>query len=202
MIIPGPCPCLRGDGVKLPRFDRPEDIPGQVQVQWRRAPLARPLAAVAAIMWPPLIITLLIWPPANWLPGIDTDWRLVLLVIGIAAVPLGLWFMSRGHARSGRPATRLGVVWRFMLWGGLLAALLQVVMALIMVILGWFQSGSAMQGLGATETTLLIYGVAGLPVATLVGVSYALWSGLCVAFIAFQKSPQTVNDRLGVLSGR
>ena len=188
--------------MKFPRFDSPEDIPGQVRIQWRREPLARPLAAFAAIMWPPLIITLLVWPPANWMPGIDTDWRLVLLVIGIAAMPTGLWFMARRHEKSGLPATRLGVVWRFVLWGGLLAAALQVLVALVVVILGWFQSGSFMQGLGATETTLLVYGVAGLPVATLVGVSYALWAGLCVAFIAFQKSPDVVNDRLGVLGGR
>ena len=57
-----------------------------------------------------------------------------------------------------------------MLYGGLLAAAAQTVLALAMMIYGWVQSGTLGQGVGATETTLLIYGVAGLPVAILVGV--------------------------------
>jgi len=55
-----------------------------------------------------------------------------------------------------------------------------------------------MQALGATETTLLIFGVGGLPIAMIVGVSYALWAGLCAAFIAFEARP-AVKDRLGLM---
>ena len=188
--------------MQFPRFDRPEDIPGQVRVQWRREPAAKLIAGLAAVCWPPLILTLIVWPPNNWLPGGETDWRLVVLLIGAISAPLGLWYLGRERDLSGRPATRLGVVWRFMLYGGLLAATLQILLALFVVVMGWFEAGSFLQGLGATETTLLIYGVGGLPVAILVGVSYALWAGLCVAFIAFQKSPEAVNDRLGLMGGR
>ena len=35
----------------------------------------------------------------------------------------------------------------------------------------------------------------------MVGVSYALWAGLCAAFIAFMPQPE-VRDRLGVMIER
>jgi len=37
------------------------------------------------------------------------------------------------------------------------------------------------------------------PVAVMIGVSYALWAGLCAAFIAFMPQPE-VRDRLGLMS--
>jgi len=181
------------------RFDAPEDLPGQEKVTWRRSRGPVVGAALAAVAWPPLILTLLIWPPENWLPGREIDWRLVVLAIGVVAAPLGLWLVARERERTGRPASRLGVVWRFMLYGGLLAAGLQAGLAVIVMVLGWFEAGGFIQGVGATETTLLIYGVGGLPVAILVGVSYALWAGLCAAFIAFQPAPPEVRDRLGLI---
>ncbi|MBU3970434.1 MAG: hypothetical protein KKE42_09535 [Alphaproteobacteria bacterium] len=130
----------------------------------------------------------------------EIDLRLVTLVIGLFAVPGGLWLLARERDRTGRPSTRLGVVWRFMFYGGLLAAGLQALFALALCILGWFEAGGIAQAAGATETTLLIYGVGLLPVAVMVGVSYALWAGLCAAFIAFRTQPE-VRDRLGVLRG-
>ena len=48
---------------------------------------------------------------------------------------------------------------------------------------------------------MLIYGVGGLSVAVLVGISYALWAGLCAAFIAFRPQPE-VRDRLGLMGDR
>jgi hypothetical protein len=122
----------------------------------------------------------------------------MVLLIGLVVVPLGLWRIIVERRDSGRPGSRLGVVWRFMLYGGLAAAGLQVAVALGMVISGWFEAGDVMQALGATETTLLIYGVGGLPIAMIVGVSYALWAGLCAAFIAFEAKP-AVKDRLGLM---
>jgi hypothetical protein len=179
-------------------FDKPEDLPGQTRVMARRTPGARIIAGLAAVAWPPLIVTLFLWPPQNWLPGGETDWRLIVLVIGLIAVPIGLWLLGRERERSGRPGSRLGIVWRFILYGGLLAAVLQILIALVTVLLGWIEAGSFLQGLGSTETVLLIYGVGGLPVAILLGVSYALWAGLCVAFLAFQAQPE-VKDRLGLI---
>ena len=183
----------------MARFDTPADLPGQAPVNWRRSPAAVPLAALAGVMWPPLVLTLLIWPPQNWMPGREMDWRLMVLLIGLAAVPAGLAAIRRERDRRGRPASRLGVVWRFMLYGGLLAAVCQILIALSVVVFGWTQSATLGQGLGSAETSLLIYGVAGLPVAILVGVSYALWAGLCAAFIAFVPAPEAVKDRLGVI---
>jgi hypothetical protein len=179
-------------------FERVEDLPGHTRVEWRTAPGAKALAALAAFAWPPLILTLIILPPQNWTPGPQMDWRLIALVIGLIAAPVGVWLVGRERDRTGRPRTRLGIVWRFMLWGGLLAAILEVILALISMILGWIQAGSFLEALGYAETVLLIYGVAGLPVAIILGVSYALWAGLCVAFIAFEARPE-VRDRLGLM---
>jgi len=185
----------------MARFDSAADLPGQSPVVWRRTRLALPLAVLAGVAWPPLIVTLLVWPPENWLPGTETDWRLTVLLVGILAVPAGLFAVRRERDRRGRPGTRLGIVWRFMLYGGLLAAAAQTLLALLTALLGMIEAGDFVQRLGAVETTLLIYGVAGLPVAILVGVSYALWAGLCAAFIAFAPAPARVKDRLGVFGG-
>jgi hypothetical protein len=185
----------------MARFDSAADLPGQTPVIWRRTRASILLAALAGIAWPPLIVTLLIWPPENWLPGRDIDWRLIVLLLGLLSVPAGLFAIRRERDRRGRPGTRFGIVWRFMLYGGLLAAAAQTGLALLVSVLGLIEAGSIIQGLGATETTLLIYGVGGLPVAILVGVSYALWAGLCAAFLAFAPAPARVRDRLGVLGG-
>ena len=180
------------------RFETPADLPGQETVDWHRSP-GRTIAAVAlAAAWPPLIVTLAIWPPEHWPPAGVVDWRLFVLVIGLLAVPGGLWLLARERRATGRPGSRLGVVWRFIFYGGLLAAALQILLALGISVFGWFEAGGVSQAAGATETSLLIYGVLGLPVAILVGVSYALWAGLCVAFLAFEHRPH-VRDRLGVL---
>lgn len=179
------------------RFDRIEDLPGLKRVAPRRSKQALLLAALAA-GWPPIIVTLAVWPPENWASGVDTDWRLVLLVIGLIAAPIGLWLMHRSHADTGRPSTRLGVVCRFVVFGGLLAAAVQTLIALVMSLLSLIASQSLIQALGALETTLLIFGVVGLPLAMQVGVSYALWAGLCVAFIGFAPAP-VVKDRMGLM---
>lgn len=177
---------------------RPEDLPGQTRVEARRAPGAMLTASLAAFAWPPLILTLIFLPPRNWLPGPQMDWRLMVLAVGLIAAPLGLWILNRYQERTGSPSTRLGIIWRFMLFGGLVAAALEVLLAILSMAMGWMQSTSFLEGLGSTETVLLIYGVGGLPVAVLVGASYALWAGVCVAFLAFQAQP-TVKDRLGVM---
>jgi hypothetical protein len=93
------------------------------------------------------------------------------------------------------------VVCRFTVFGGLLAAAMQTVMAVIMAGLAGAASQSLVQGLGAIETALLIYGVGGLPLAVMMGVSYALWGGLCVAYLGFVPAP-TVKNRMGVLAER
>lgn len=181
------------------RFETPEDLPGQTPVTWRRSGAAAAVAAVAGAAWPPLILTLVFWRPHNWTPGLEMDWRLAGLIVGLVAVPVGMTLLRRERERTGRPASRLGVVWRFMLYGGVLAAALQTLMAVALTVMAWFEAGDVIQALGATETNLLIYGVAGLPIAMILGVSYALWAGLCVAFIAFARGTPPVRDRLGLI---
>ncbi len=181
-----------------PRFGNPEDLPGQAPIAPRRSGGALPLAALAGAAWPPLILTLLIWPPSRLTLGTGTDWRLAALFVGLFAVPAGLWAVLRERERTRRPGTRLGVVWRFMFYGGLLAAALQIMTAAVVTVVAMVKSASLVQAMGAAETTLLIYGVGGLPIAVVVGVSYALWAGLCAAFIAFVRR-EPVKDRLGLL---
>jgi hypothetical protein len=182
----------------IPRLERPEDFPGQQRVVWRRQPQRTVLAVIAAVLWPPLWGTLAVWPPHNWAPGLEMDWRLQLILLGLLGVPAILWLLARETARSGRPATRLGVVWRFMFYGGLLAVVLAAVFAISQVVLQWMNAANIGEGVGGSETTLLIYGVGGLPFAVVIGVAYALWAGLCVAFIAYSPQPE-VRDRLGVM---
>lgn len=181
------------------RIESLEDLPGRETVAWRGSPAALLIAGIAGALWPPLWATLPIWPPLNWRPGLEMDWRLTLLVIALIAVPSGLALLRREIERSGRPSTRLGVIWRFILYGGLLAAGLQLVMAVVQLVLGAIESGSFLQGLGAVETLLLIYGVSGLPVAILIGVSHGLWAGLIAAFVAFKPRPAPVRNRMGVM---
>jgi len=185
----------------IPTLEKPEDFPGQQRVAWRREPHRIVLAALAGALWPPIPLTLLIWRPSNWAPSLELDPRFVALAIGLVAVPAALWLLKRERERTGRPSTRLGVIWRFMFYGGLLAAALQALFAIVLCVFGWFEAGGVAQAAGATETTLLIYGVGLLPVAVMVGVSYALWAGLCAAFIAFAPQP-AVRDRLGVMRDR
>ena len=44
------------------RFDTVADLPGQRPVTWRRSAAAIPLAVVLGAAWPPLILTLPLWP--------------------------------------------------------------------------------------------------------------------------------------------
>ncbi len=180
-------------------FDDPQSLPGRMPVAFRRSTGALALAAVAGVLWPPLWLTLLVWRPSAWFRGVDTDWRLIVLLVGLIAVPTMLWQLRRENAATGRPGTRLGVVWRFMFYGGLLAVALQALLALVISVMGWVTSADPGQALGFTETALLLFGVGGLPLAAVVGVSYALWAGLCAAFIAVEPRPEVSKDRLSVL---
>lgn len=167
-------------------------FPGGEQVVPRRTPQARVLASLAAAAWPPIILTMIKWPPHNWFSGLDTDWRIVLLVVGLIAAPLGLMRLEKARRPNDAPWTRRSVIARFVIYGGLLAAVLQVAIALVLAITYGLAGQSVVQGIGSVETVLLIFGVAGVPAALMVGISYALWGGLCMAFIAYQKAPDKI----------
>lgn len=176
------------------------ELPGKTAVAWRRDAKAVPLACLAGALWPPLIVTLTLFPPARWLPSMGgVDWRLLALALALIAIPLGIRAVRAEHERTGRPSTRVGVVWRFVLMGGVLAAALQILIAVIMIVLNLIEAEGIAGRLGSIETTILVYGVGGLPLALLIGISHALWAGLCVAFIAFRKRPPAVRPRMGIL---
>ena len=175
-------------------------LPGQSPVRWRKEQWRTVVAAIAGACWPPLILTLPLFPPEHLGLTGSIDWRLVVLVIGLITVPIGLWLIGREREATGRPATRLGIVWRFMFYGSLLAVGLMTITVLVIAVLGWFEAGSFLRAVGFTETAVLIYGVGGLPIAMLVGVSYALWAGLCAAFIAFEHAPEVTPDRIDVVN--
>lgn len=177
-----------------------DDLPYQATVRRRKEPIRSFLANLAGVAWPPLIITLAIWPPHNWIPGLEFDWRLSVLLVGAFACPGFLWLIDRERLLGKGPNTRVGIVWRYLFYGGLLSAALWVVLTLLLAIVGAVRSTSLGQVLGAAETNLMVFGVGALPIAVVIGLSYAFWAGLCAAFIAFEARPQ-VRDRLGLMGG-
>ncbi len=178
------------------------NLPGQAPVRWRGpAPLWVTVACLVGIGWPPLWATFYLLPPKTWVVALDMDWRLIALACAVIAVPGAVALLARERRRERRPQTRLGVVWRFLLYGALAAAAVQVLITLAVMIDGWTAAGALGEQLGATETVVLIYGVLGLPFALMVGISYALWAGLAVALIAFAPRPPKVRPRLGLLDG-
>ena len=177
-------------------------LPGQAPVRWRGSPgLWIPIACLTGIAWPPLWLTFFLLPPKHWTPALDMDWRLIALACAVIAVPAGFALIGRERQLERRPQTRLGVVWRFLLYGAVFSAIVQVLITLAVLISSWTGATELGQQLGATETVVLIYGVLGLPFALSVGISYALWVGLAVALIAFAPKPPSVRPRLGLLEG-
>lgn len=165
-------------------------LPGSAPIRWRESPvLWAPLAWLAAVAWPPIVVTLFLFPPQNWSLVYGPDWRFTTLLAGLVTVPAGLALLARERRRDGHPGTRLGVIWRFVLYGAVFSALAQLGAALLATITGSIEAGDLSRGLGAAETTFLIYGVGMMPFTMAVGVAYAIWAGLMVALIAFAPTP-------------
>jgi hypothetical protein len=65
-----------------------------------------------------------------------------------------------------------------------------------------FGNEGFLSALGGIESTLFLFGVAGLPFALMVGVSYALWAGVMVSTITFAPPIPTVpKARVSALFG-
>ena len=165
-------------------------LPGSARIRWRETPfLWAPIAWLAALAWPPLLITFALYPPQSLGLAIDGDWRLLTLAGAVLGVTGALELIRREWARGRRPSTRLGVIWRFVLYGAVLAVVLQLLLTLALMVMGWMHVTGLPQGLGVAEATFLVYGVLMLPLSAFVGAAYAVWAGLMVALIAFAPTP-------------
>lgn len=169
-----------------------DHFPGGEKVVRRATVQSRIIATLLAAAWPPILVTFPLWPPYNLFAGLDTDWRIILLVVGLVAAPIGLARLAKAKRPNNVPWTRRAVVGRYVIYGGILAASLQVLMTIALSVVAGISGESFVQGLGAIETVVLTYGVIGVPLALMVGVSYALWGGICVAYLAYKKAPPPI----------
>lgn len=183
----------------LQEDDAVSRIPGQSRVMLKDgAPVWLLLAWVVGMVWPPLWATMLTAPPTVIEPSAHTDWRILAVLLSALGIALAIALILRETKRTGRPSTRLGIIWRFLMYGAVIAAASQTLLMLAIGVESLLTSAPLQQKLGGLETIVLIYGVAGLPFAMLVGISHALWAGLAVALIAFRKRPARLSTRYGV----
>jgi hypothetical protein len=165
------------------------------KVDWRGpASLWVGLAWILAVLWPPLPLTLIFWPSNN--TGIDTvrDLRAIALIVGAAMVTIIFMLIDRERKREGAPRTRLGVILRFVAYGFVMTVLVTALAAAALAVIGMTSSGDVLHGVGEAKATLGM-GIFIMPLALLIGVSYALWSGLVTSAIAFGPRPPSVRPR-------
>jgi len=175
-------------------------LPGTASIHWRESPyLWVPVSWLASLAWPPIIITLLLFPPQAFTFGLDMDWRLLGLICVALGAAIGLWLLQREWRRSRTPTTRLGVIWRFTLFGAVLAVGAQLLLVAVLLVGGWLRVTGPAQALGVAETTFFIYGVGLLPVTALVGAAFASWAGLMVGLIAFTRVPEPMRTPFHIL---
>lgn len=167
-------------------------LPGGERVAPRKSVQARMLATLVAAAWPPILLTFPLWPPHHLWAGLDTDWRIVLLAVGLVAGPIGMARLAKAKRPNNAPWTRRAVIARYVIYGGILAGCLQLLVTIAQAVIAGLSGEGFIQALGAIQVIVLVYGVLGIPLALMVGVSYALWGGLCVAYIAYRKA-----DKLG-----
>lgn len=147
---------------------------------------------LAAVAWPPIVGTLIFLAPTREAGGLLNDWRLKALIAAGIAVAAIMYLVRGEREREGGPSSRLGIMARFLLFGFIFS-----LAALILVVLGFsvfsaFGNEGFLPALGGIESTLFLFGVAGLPFALMVGISYALWAGAMVALISFASPQPTV----------
>jgi hypothetical protein len=153
-----------------------------------------PIAWLAAVLWPPLPITLVVWPSQLTPIGIARDWRITALIAGGVGVGLILALIDRERRREGSPRTRLGVFVRFVAYGFVFALLATVFVAVVVALLAIFGQGDVYQRLGEMKTALIV-GLAALPLGLIIGISYAVWSGLAASIVAFAPAGPSIRLR-------
>jgi hypothetical protein len=124
------------------------------------------------------------------------DWRYTALAAGAVGVTLILWLIDKERVSEGAPRTRLGVMIRFVAYGFMFSLLAAVTVAIVIALFALLGQGDVYQRLGEMKTALIM-GLAALPLALIVGVSYALWSGFAASIVAFvPRSPVRLRHAL------
>jgi hypothetical protein len=165
------------------------------KIDWRGpASLWVGLAWLLAVLWPPLPLTLIIWPSDK--TGLMTiqDPRAIALVLGAASVTITLMLIDRERKRDGTPRTRLGVLMRFIGYGFVFTVVATAVFAVGLALMQAFSYGDLFRRMGEAKATLLM-AVALMPLILLAGVSYMVWSGLVASFVAFGPRPANTRPR-------
>jgi hypothetical protein len=161
----------------------------------------RVISWLVGLAWPPIPLTLVLFPPVSWIPKPEGDWRIAALIVAAMALALTLWRIGRDRAAGRGPTTRLGVVWRFVLYGVLFGLAAQALALLSVMIMGWLGVSGVPQGLGVAETSFLLFGVGLLPVTVVAAISWAVWAGLATAFILFESAPAPVKRPAHLMGG-
>lgn len=165
---------------------------GTARVEWRESPaLWGFLGWLAAVLWPPLPFTWILWPPSAEAGGFQHDWRLVVAIVGAIGVGLAMRAIARERRRDGSPKTRFGVIARFVALGFLYSLAAAAIVAVVSALLGLLSPGDAFRRVGDMKTAFLV-GIATLPLALVLGTSYAIWAGFVVSLISFSPRPQSV----------
>lgn len=168
---------------------------GTARVEWRESPaLWGFLGWLAAVLWPPLPFTWLVWPPAEEAGGFRHDWRLIVAGVGALGVALAMRAIARERRRDGSPKTRFGVVARFVALGFLYSLTAAALVAVITALLGLLSPGDAFRRVGEMKAAFLV-GIMTLPLALVLGVSYAVWAGFVVSLISFTPRAQSTRPR-------
>jgi hypothetical protein len=168
-----------------------------------RKPFARwgALAWLAGLAWPPIPITLLLFPPRSWIPGPEGDWRLFALIVAAAGLGFVLWRIERERKAGRGPRTRLGLIWRMVFHGAIFALGVQLIGLLSVLIMGWLGVSGLPQGLGVAETSFLVFGVGLLPLTGVIAAAWAVWAGLIAAVVAYETAPPSARTAPHILRG-
>src|SRR3569832_408550 len=167
---------------------------GTARVDWREPPaMWIGLGWLAATLWPPLPVTWLLWPASQSSLAQLLDWRVLATVMGGLGTAVTFRLIERERRREGQPRTRFGVAVRFVAYGFLFS----VLCALILAVLGalWtaiFATGDIVRRMAEFKASLIV-GLAFMPAALVVGVSYSVWAGVAASLIAF--APRGANHR-------
>ena len=163
------------------------------RIDWRGpASLWVGLAWLLAVLWPPLPLTLIVWPSNK--TGLMTieDPRAIGLVLGAISVTVTFMLIDRERRRDGTPRTRMGVFMRFIAYGFVFTVVAVALFAIGLALLQAFSYGDLFRRMGEAKATLLM-AVAIMPLVLLAGVSYTVWSGVVASFVAF--GPKTASTR-------